>query len=133
VATGRISSTDPNLQNIPIRTEMGRDIRKAFVSRFDKGQILSADYSQIELCIMAHVTKDPALVEAFHNNEDIHTRTAAGVYGIPLEEVHRDMRRKAKEVNYGIMYGIGAFGLSRRLGIPQKEGAEIINKYFQAF
>jgi DNA polymerase I len=133
VATGRISSTDPNLQNIPIRTEMGRDIRKAFVSRFANGQIISADYSQIELRIMAHVTRDPALVESFANGEDIHTRTAAGVYGVPLDEVTREMRRKAKEVNYGIMYGIGAFGLSRRLAIPQKEAAEIIQKYFAAF
>ncbi|HWF43438.1 MAG TPA: DNA polymerase I, partial [Candidatus Kapabacteria bacterium] len=133
VATGRISSTDPNLQNIPIRTEMGRDIRKAFVSRFPNGQILSADYSQIELRIMAHITRDAALVEAFANHEDIHTRTAAGVFGVPLEGVNREMRRKAKEVNYGIMYGIGAYGLARRLGIPQKEGSEIIQRYFAAF
>ena len=133
VATGRISSTDPNLQNIPIRTEMGRDIRKAFVSRFPDGQILSADYSQIELRIMAHVTRDAALIEAFANSEDIHTRTAAGVFGVPLEEVSREMRRKAKEVNYGIMYGIGAYGLARRLGIPQREGSEIIQRYFAAF
>ncbi len=133
VATGRISSTDPNLQNIPIRTEMGRDIRKAFVSRFKNGQILSADYSQIELRIMAHVTRDPGLIEAFANHEDIHTRTAAGVYGIHLTEVTRDMRSRAKGVNYGIMYGIGAFGLARNVGIPQKEAAEIIQKYFIAF
>jgi DNA polymerase-1 len=133
VATGRISSTDPNLQNIPIRTEMGRDIRKAFVSRFPEGQILSADYSQIELRIMAHVTRDPALLQSFANGEDIHTRTAAGVYGVSLDEVSRDMRRKAKEVNYGIMYGIGAFGLARRLNISQKEGSEIIQRYFTAF
>jgi DNA polymerase-1 len=133
VATGRISSTNPNLQNIPIRTELGRDIRKAFVSRFQNGKIFSADYSQIELRIMAHVTKDKQLMEAFVRHEDIHTTTAAGVFGVPVEEVNRDMRRKAKEVNYGIMYGIGAFGLARRLGIPQKEGAEIIQKYFTAF
>ena len=133
VATGRISSTNPNLQNIPVRTELGRDIRKAFVSRFKGGKIFSSDYSQIELRIMAHVTGDPNLVEAFRNKEDIHTRTAAGVFGVDPSEVTREMRRKAKEVNYGIMYGIGAFGLSRRLGISQKEGAEIINRYFQAF
>lgn len=133
VATGRISSTDPNLQNIPIRTQMGREIRKAFVSRFSNGEIFSADYSQIELRIMAHVTKDEALAEAFHNNEDIHTRTAAGVYGVPLDQVDRDMRRKAKEVNYGIMYGIAAFGLARRLGITAREGSEIIARYFTAF
>ncbi len=133
VATGRISSTDPNLQNIPIKTELGRDIRKAFVSRFPKGRILSADYSQIELRIMAHVTNDPGLVEAFTHGVDIHTRTAAGVYGVPLEEVTREMRGKAKGVNYGIMYGIGAFGLARNVGIPQKEASEIIQKYFAAF
>lgn len=133
VATGRISSTDPNLQNIPIRTEMGRDIRKAFVSRFKNGQILSADYSQIELRIMAHVTRDPGLIEAFANGVDIHTRTAAGVYGVPLDEVTREMRSRAKGVNYGIMYGIGPFGLARNIGIPQKEASEIIQKYFIAF
>jgi DNA polymerase-1 len=133
VATGRISSTNPNLQNIPIRTEMGRDIRKAFVSRHKDGLIFSADYSQIELRIIAHITKDASLLEAFKNHEDIHTRTAASVFGVSLEEVNRDMRRKAKEVNYGIMYGIGAFGLARRLNIPQSEGSEIIKKYFQAF
>ncbi len=133
VATGRISSTDPNLQNIPIRTEMGRDIRKAFVSRFKNGQILSADYSQIELRIMAHVTRDPGLIEAFANGVDIHTRTAAGVYGVPLDEVTREMRSKAKGVNYGIMYGIGPFGLSRNIGVPQKEASEIIQRYFTAF
>jgi DNA polymerase I len=133
VATGRLSSTDPNLQNIPIRTQMGREIRKAFVSRFPDGQIFSADYSQIELRIMAHVTKDAALTESFMNNEDIHSRTAAGVYGVPLDQVDREMRRKAKEVNYGIMYGIAAFGLARRLGITSREATEIITRYFQAF
>ncbi len=133
VATGRLSSTDPNLQNIPIRTQMGREIRKAFVSRFPDGQIFSADYSQIELRIMAHVTNDIALTESFMNNEDIHTRTAAGVYGVPLDQVDREMRRKAKEVNYGIMYGIAAFGLARRLGITTREATEIITRYFQAF
>ncbi len=132
-ATGRLSSNDPNLQNIPIRTDMGRGLRKAFVSRFENGQILSADYSQIELRIIAHVTKDQNLLNSFKNNEDIHTNTAAAVFGVSKEEVTRDMRRKAKEVNYGIMYGIGAYGLSSRLGIPQKEGAEIIKKYFMAF
>jgi DNA polymerase-1 len=133
VATGRISSTDPNLQNIPIKTELGRGLRKAFVSRFENGRILSADYSQIELRIVAHVTGDPALAEAFANREDIHTRTAAGVYGVAAAEVTREMRRKAKEINYGIMYGMGAFGLSRRLGIPQREASEIIQRYFAAF
>ncbi len=132
-ATGRLSSQDPNLQNIPIRTEMGRGLRKAFVSRFPSGSILSADYSQIELRIMAHVTKDAGLLAAFESKEDIHTSTSAAVFGVPKEEVTRDMRRKAKEINYGIMYGIGAFGLASRLGIPQKEGADIIKRYFMAF
>ncbi len=132
-ATGRLSSNDPNLQNIPVRTEMGRGLRKAFVTRFEDGQILSADYSQIELRIMAHVAKDEALLQAFRNKEDIHTQTSAKVFGVPPEEVTRDMRRKAKEINYGIMYGIGAFGLSTRLGIPREEGSQIIKNYFAAF
>ncbi|MBS1904520.1 MAG: DNA polymerase I [Bacteroidetes bacterium] len=132
-ATGRLSSNDPNLQNIPVRTEMGRGLRKAFVSRFKGGQIFSADYSQIELRIMAHMAKDDGLIRAFANSEDIHTQTSARVFGVKLEDVTRDMRRKAKEVNYGIMYGIGAFGLSTRLGISQKEGSEIIRSYFAAF
>lgn len=132
-ATGRLSSNDPNLQNIPIRTEMGRGLRKAFVSRFDNGQILSSDYSQIELRIMAHVAKDEALIKAFANNEDIHTQTSAKVFGVKPEDVTRDMRRKAKEINYGIMYGIGAFGLSTRLGISREEGSTIIRNYFAAF
>jgi DNA polymerase-1 len=132
-ATGRLSSNDPNLQNIPVRTEMGRGLRKAFVSRFDDGQILSSDYSQIELRIMAHVAKDEALIKAFKNNEDIHTQTSAKVFGVKPEDVTRDMRRKAKEINYGIMYGIGAFGLSTRLGISREEGSQIIKNYFTAF
>jgi DNA polymerase-1 len=132
-ATGRLSSNDPNLQNIPVRTEMGRGLRKAFVSRFKEGQILSADYSQIELRIMAHVAHDEALLEAFRNKEDIHTRTSAKVFGVKPEDVTRDMRRKAKEINYGIMYGIGAFGLSTRLGISREEGSQIIKSYFAAF
>ncbi|MEI8135500.1 MAG: DNA polymerase I [bacterium] len=132
-ATGRLSSNDPNLQNIPVRTEMGRGLRKAFVTRFNDGQILSADYSQIELRIMAHVAHEEALLEAFRNKEDIHTQTSSKVFGVKLEDVTRDMRRKAKEINYGIMYGIGAFGLSTRLGIPREEGSQIIKSYFAAF
>ncbi|MDP4229127.1 MAG: DNA polymerase I [Bacteroidota bacterium] len=132
-ATGRLSSNDPNLQNIPVRTEMGRGLRKAFVSRFNGGQILSADYSQIELRIMAHVAKDEALLTAFRNKEDIHTQTSAKVFGVKPEDVTRDMRRKAKEINYGIMYGIGAFGLANRLGISREEGSQIIKNYFTAF
>ncbi len=132
-ATGRLSSNDPNLQNIPVRTEMGRGLRKAFVTRFKEGQILSADYSQIELRIMAHVAHDEALLQAFRDKEDIHTQTSAKVFGIKPEDVTRDMRRKAKEINYGIMYGIGAFGLSTRLGISREEGSQIIKSYFAAF
>ena len=132
-ATGRLSSNDPNLQNIPVRTEMGRGLRKAFVTRFPDGQILSADYSQIELRIMAHVAHDEALLQAFRNKEDIHTQTSAKVFGVKPEDVTRDMRRKAKEINYGIMYGIGAFGLSTRLGISREEGSQIIKSYFAAF
>src|SRR5262249_12250662 len=111
-ATGRLSSNEPNLQNIPVRTDIGRGLRKAFVSRFKNGQIFSADYSQIELRIVAHMAKEEGLIRAFENEEDIHTQTAARVFGVKTEAVNRDMRRKAKEVNYGIMYGIGAFGLS---------------------
>jgi DNA polymerase-1 len=132
-ATGRLSSNDPNLQNIPIKTEMGRGLRKAFVSRFKKGKILSSDYSQIELRIVAHFTKDKNLLDAFKHKDDIHTNTAAAVFGVAKDKVTREMRRRAKEVNYGIMYGMGAFGLSSRLSIPQKEAAEIIKKYFTAF
>lgn len=124
---------DPNLQNIPIKTEIGRGLRKAFVSRFKEGEILSADYSQIELRIMAHVAHEEALLAAFRNNEDIHTQTSAKVFGVAPEDVTREMRRKAKEINYGIMYGIGAFGLSTRLGITRNEGSEIIKNYFLAF
>jgi DNA polymerase I len=131
-ATGRLSSSDPNLQNIPIRTEIGRSIRAAFVPA--KGmELLSADYSQIELRVMAHVSGDPGLVEAFKNNEDIHATTAAKVFGVKAKDVTREMRRKAKEVNFGIMYGIGPFGLAARLGIPQNEARDIIARYFERF
>ncbi|HMD14682.1 MAG TPA: DNA polymerase, partial [Bacteroidota bacterium] len=132
-ATGRLSSSNPNLQNIPIRTEMGRGIRKAFIAGRKNSRILSADYSQIELRIMAHVSTDEGLQEAFHNNEDIHATTAAKIFGVPLNDVTNDMRRKAKEVNFGIMYGIGPFGLATRLDIAQAEAKEIITKYFERF
>lgn len=132
-ATGRLSSSDPNLQNIPIRTEIGRSIRRAFVARGDRDAILSADYSQIELRVMAHVCSDEGLKSAFVNGEDIHATTAAKIFGIDPKDVTKDMRRKAKEVNFGIMYGIGAFGLSRRLEISQTEGKEIIDRYFERF
>jgi len=131
-STGRLSSSDPNLQNIPIRSEIGRSIRAAFVPA-NGMELLSADYSQIELRVMAHVSGDPGLVEAFKNNEDIHTTTAAKVFGVDSRGVTRDMRRKAKEVNFGIMYGIGPFGLAARLGIPQSEARDIIARYFERF
>ena len=132
-ATGRLSSSDPNLQNIPIRTEIGRSIRKAFVPGAKGFLILSADYSQIELRVMAHISGDDALSQAFRNKEDIHTTTAAKVFGVRQDEVTKDMRRKSKEVNFGIMYGIGPFGLSNRLEISQGEAKEIISKYFERF
>jgi DNA polymerase-1 len=128
--TGRLSSDNPNLQNIPIRTSRGREVRKAFVPRDEKHILLSADYSQIELRIMAHLCQDPGLLDAFQNNLDIHTATASKVFGVALEEVSGEMRRKAKMVNFGIIYGISAFGLSERLNIPRKEAATIIENYF---
>ncbi len=132
-ATGRLSSSDPNLQNIPIRTEMGREIRKAFIPGNDNMVIMSADYSQIELRIMAHMSGDPDLKEAFRNGEDIHASTAAKVFGVAQTDITRDMRRKAKEVNFGIMYGIGPYGLATRLEISQAEAKEIISRYFVRF
>ena len=129
-STGRLSSTDPNLQNIPIRTALGKEIRKAFVPQFDDRIILSADYSQIELRIMAHISEDPHLIDAFKNGLDIHSATAAILFDIPLEEVNLDMRRIAKTVNFGIMYGLGSFGLSQRLKMGRKEATEIISNYF---
>ncbi len=132
-STGRLSSIDPNLQNIPIRSEMGKEIRKAFVPTDDNYVILSADYSQIELRILAHLSKDESLIEAFRNGEDIHRSTAAKVFMVSPEEVTDDMRRKAKEVNFGILYGLGPFGLKSRLGISQTHAKEIIDTYFRTF
>jgi DNA polymerase I len=131
-ATGRLSSNNPNLQNIPIRSEEGREVRKAFIP--SQGNILlAADYSQIELRIIAELSGDEGLTEAFIQGHDIHTSTASKIYNVPLEEVSKEMRRNAKTVNFGIIYGISAFGLSERLGIPRKEAAEIIDQYFQKF
>ncbi|MFA4922644.1 MAG: DNA polymerase I, partial [Ignavibacteriaceae bacterium] len=132
-STGRLSSNDPNLQNIPIRTELGREIRKAFVPRDKNHCIISCDYSQIELRIMASMSNDERLLEAFKQGEDIHRRTAALVFQIPQEQVTPDMRRKAKEVNFGILYGIGIFGLKTRLKISQQHAKEIIETYFNTF
>lgn len=129
-ATGRLSSTDPNLQNIPIRTDRGREVRKAFIPRDENHVLLSADYSQIELRIVAAISNDRGMIEDFKKGLDIHTATAAKVFGVSLDDVDRDMRRKAKMVNFGIIYGISAFGLSQRLEIPRKEAASIIESYF---
>ena len=132
-ATGRLSSTNPNLQNIPIRTERGREVRKAFIPRDANHSIVSADYSQIELRIIAEISKDVNMLDAFRQNLDIHTATAARVYGKQLSEVTSDERRNAKAVNFGIIYGQSAFGLSQNLGIPRKEAAEIIENYFATY
>ncbi|MDY0086459.1 MAG: DNA polymerase I [Bacteroidales bacterium] len=132
-ATGRLSSNNPNLQNIPIRTERGREIRKAFVPRNKDFTLLAADYSQIELRIIAHLSKDTGMMEAFRNGLDIHTATASRVYGVGLEDVTKEMRRNAKTVNFGIIYGISAFGLSERLDIPRGEAAGIIKSYFEQY
>lgn len=132
-STGRLSSSNPNLQNIPIRTDLGRSIRRAFIATSDKYVIMASDYSQIELRIMAHVSGDKGLLDAFNNKEDIHATTAAKVFDVPLDEVNPNMRRKAKEINFGIMYGISPFGLAARLEIPQGEAADIIERYFRRF
>ncbi len=132
-ATGRLSSNNPNLQNIPIRSEKGREIRKAFIPRNNEYLLLAADYSQVELRIIAHVSKDVDMIAAFNDGRDIHTATAANIYGIGYDEVTKDMRRNAKTVNFGIVYGISAFGLSEQLGIPRREAANIINSYFEKY
>lgn len=132
-ATGRLSSSNPNLQNIPIRTERGKEIRKAFVPSTPDGLILSADYSQIELRIMAHLSCDQHLINAFKQGIDVHAATAAKIFGIPHEQVTADQRRIAKTANFGIMYGISAFGLAQRLRIGRKEAQKIIDDYFAGF
>ncbi len=132
-ATGRLSSTNPNLQNIPIRTARGREIRKAFVPGGNEFTILSADYSQIELRIMASFSQDETMIQAFKDGKDIHAITASRIFKVPLDEVGSDMRRKAKTANFGIIYGISAFGLSQRLNIPRREAGEIIEAYFTEF
>ena len=132
-ATGRLSSNNPNLQNIPIRTERGREIRKAFVPRNENYTLLSADYSQIELRIIAHLSQDPTMMTDFREGKDIHTTTAAKIYSLPIDQVTREMRGKAKAVNFGIAYGMSAFGLSERLNIPRQEAADIIRQYFTEY
>lgn len=131
-ATGRLSSSNPNLQNIPIREVMGREIRRAFAA--EPGNVFfSADYSQIELRLMAHFSKDPVMIEAFRSGQDIHTATAAKIYKISLEEVSADMRRKAKTANFGIIYGISPFGLAERMGVSRNEAKELIDGYFETY
>ena len=132
-ATGRLSSNKPNLQNIPIRTSLGRETRSAFVSRNDGDLILAADYSQIELRIIAAFSGDPEMISAFKNEKDIHSTTASKVFNVPIDAVTADMRRRAKEVNFGIIYGISPFGLSQNLDIPRSEAKEIIDSYFSEF
>ena len=131
-ATGRLSSSNPNLQNIPIRTELGRQIRRAFVAGEGK-LLLSADYSQIELRIMAHLSGDDTLVAAFHDGKDVHRSTASLIFGVPEEDVSSSQREWAKTVNFGIMYGMGKYGLARRLGIANDEAEEFIDRYFETY
>ncbi len=131
-ATGRLSSSNPNLQNIPIRTEMGREIRKSFIAE-GENKLLSADYSQVELRILAHMSEDESLIDAFINGEDIHTRTAVEIFGTTAERLDAEARRMAKAVNFGIVYGLSAFGLSRQLKIYPKEAKKFIDQYFQLY
>ena len=133
VVTGRLSSTNPNLQNIPIRDEDGREIRKSFITSDENHVFLSADYSQVELRLMAHLSQDQHMLKAFNNGEDIHAATASKIYKVELDEVTDDMRRKAKTANFGIIYGISAFGLSERLNISRSEAKELIDGYFENF
>ncbi|MBE5776203.1 MAG: DNA polymerase I [Clostridiales bacterium] len=131
-ATGRISSSEPNLQNIPVRTEMGREIRRAFIPR--EGWLLfDADYSQIELRILAHLSGDAAMMDAFLRDQDVHTRTASEVFEVPMEDVTSDMRRSAKAVNFGLVYGISQFGLAKNIGISRREAADFISRYFARY
>ena len=132
-STGRLSSTNPNFQNIPIRTDEGREIRRSFIAQEDGWKILSADYSQVELRIMAHFSEDDGLRDAFKNNEDIHSKTASLVFNVPINMVLPEMRRTAKVVNFGIMYGAGPFRMSQELGIPRKESVSLIENYFQQY
>ncbi|MFY1650920.1 DNA polymerase I [Solwaraspora sp. WMMB762] len=132
-ATGRLSSTDPNLQNIPIRTEEGRRIRRAFVVGADYESLLTADYSQIEMRIMAHLSGDEALIDAFNSGEDFHAVTAASVFQVPLESVDAEQRRRIKAMNYGLAYGLSAFGLSQQLGIATDEAKALMEEYFRRF
>jgi DNA polymerase-1 len=132
-ATGRLSSNNPNLQNIPVRTERGRLIRKAFIARDENYTLVSADYSQIELRIIAALSGEENMIKAFQNNEDIHRSTAAKVFNVPLEEVTKEQRSNAKTVNFGIIYGVSAFGLSNQTSLSRKESAELIDAYYATY
>ncbi|MCX6348490.1 MAG: DNA polymerase I, partial [Candidatus Aureabacteria bacterium] len=132
-ATGRLSSSNPNLQNIPIRTELGNEVRKAFVPRPSGRRFVSSDYSQIDLRVLAHLSEDPLLLQAFAREEDIHAFTASQIFGVALPEVTEEMRRRAKTVNFGIIYGMGPYALAEDLGISQKEAELFIREYFQRY
>ncbi|HMK06834.1 MAG TPA: DNA polymerase, partial [Flavobacterium sp.] len=132
-ATGRLSSNNPNLQNIPIRTERGRQIRKAFIARDENHTLISADYSQIELRIIAALSGEENMIKAFTNNEDIHKSTASKVFNVPLEEVTREQRSHAKTVNFGIIYGVSAFGLSNQTSLSRSESKELIDAYYESY
>ena len=133
-ATGRVSSNDPNVQNIPVRTELGREVRKAFVAQgAPEWELFAADYSQIELRVLAHVSQDPGLLEAFRNGQDIHDATASSAFGVPLERVDVDMRRIAKIMNFGVIYGLSPFGISQQTGLSAEQGREFIDSYFGSY
>ena len=132
-ATGRLSSNNPNLQNIPIRTERGREVRKAFVPRDENYVLLAADYSQIELRIIAALSEEETMMNAFKNGEDVHASTAARVFNVPLEEVTREQRSNAKTVNFGIIYGVSAFGLSNQTNLSRSEAKELIDTYYETY
>jgi DNA polymerase-1 len=132
-ATGRLSSSEPNLQNIPVRTELGRRFRQFFVPANDDYVLVDADYSQIELRLLAHISGDEAMIDSFLSGEDIHAMTASKVFHVPLEQVSSDLRKKAKAVNFGIMYGIGEYSLSEDLGISRAQAKEYIDSYFERF
>ena len=132
-ATGRLSSNNPNLQNIPIRTERGKEVRKSFIPRDENHVLLAADYSQIELRIIAALSEEGNMMEAFKNGEDIHASTAAKVFNVPLDEVTREQRSNAKTVNFGIVYGVSAFGLSNQTDLSRSEAKELIDTYYETY
>ena len=132
-ATGRLASTNPNLQNIPIRSEQGRQIRKAFVARDQNHVLMSADYSQIELRVIAELSQDPKMLESFKKGEDIHRATAARVFNVAQEEVTREQRDQAKTVNFGIIYGVSAFGLAEQTGLSRSEARQLIDTYYETY